>query len=171
MRIAKIVTMLALALGWSAAAGAKEMEMGGAKASPVLEPLAALSGSWEGQSADGKSVKATYQVVSAGSCVMETLEPPEGGTMVTMYHVDGGRLVMDHYCSVNNVPHMRAARSADPKHLDFTFVSAANLAAPGDMHMHGLKFSFDDADHFTQEWTLRAKGKDQPYVFRFARAK
>src|SRR5439155_26996892 len=65
MRIAKIVTMLALALGWGAAAGAKEMEMGSAKASPVLEPLAALSGSWEGQSADGKSGKATYQVVSA----------------------------------------------------------------------------------------------------------
>jgi hypothetical protein len=171
MRIARIVTMLTLALGLCAAAGAKEMEMGSAKANPALEPLRALSGNWEGQAADGKPVKTNYQVVSGGSCVMETLEPPDGGTMITMYHVDAGRLVMDHYCSVNNVPHMRAARSADPKHLDFTFVSAANLTAPGDMHMHGLQFTFEDPDHFTQEWTLRAKGKDQPYVFRFARAK
>jgi len=162
---------LALTLGLCTPAGAAEMNMPPMKSSPAFDQLKTLVGSWEAQTPDGKPVKAAYQMVSAGSCLMESLDTPDGGNMITMYRMDADRLVMDHYCAMNNVPRMRASASADAKKVDFAFASATNLASPQDMHMHGLKVSFEDADHFSQEWTLRTKGKDQPVVFHFQRVK
>ena len=171
MKTEKTVMTLALVLGMVAAAGAAEMQMSAMKPSPGFDQLKSLAGSWQAQTPDGKDVKASYQVVSGGNVVMETLDTPDGANMITMYHMDGSRLVMDHYCATNNVPHMRATSSADGKKLDFAFVSAANLAAPSDMHMHTLKVSIEDADHFTQEWSMHDHGKVQPVVFHFQRAK
>ena len=170
MNTAKSVTTLALMLGLCAAAGAAEMHMSTMKASPGFDQLKALAGNWQAQTPDGKDVKASYQLVSGGNCVMETLDTPDGANMITMYHMDGSRLVMDHYCATNNVPHMRATSSADGKKLDFAFVTASNLAKPGDMHMHTLKVAIEDSDHFTQEWSMHDHGKVQPVVFHFHRA-
>ena len=172
MKTRNIVATLVLLFGVYGVAGATGMDMpAAAKPSPGFDHLKSLVGSWEGQTPDGKTVKASYQMVSNGTCLMETLDTPDGANMVTMYHMDGSRLMMDHYCAMNNVPHMKGTTSADGKTIDFAFVSAGNLTAPTDMHMHGLKVEFEDADHFTQEWLLRSKGKDQPSVFRFQRAK
>ena len=167
---AKLI-LFGLVLGLCAEAGAAEMSMPPAKSSPAFDQLKSLKGSWEGQASDGKATKVSYQLVSAGTCLMETLESPEGPSMITMYHLNGSRVVLDHYCSLNNVPHMKGTASPDGKRLHFVFVSGANMAGPSDMHMHSLKISFEDADHFSQEWTLRSKGKDEPVVFHFQRAK
>lgn len=88
-----------------------------------------------------------------------------------MYHMDRHRLTLDHYCMLNNVPHMRAAPSTDVKHLKFSYVGASNLASPQDMHMHALTLGMEDPDHLTHTWVLRTKGKDQPEEFRFQRVK
>lgn len=165
------VMVLAAAVGLSAGALADEMAMPKMAPNAGFDQMKTLAGSWDGQTADGKDVKATYQVVSAGSVVMETLDPPDHGTMITMYRVEGGKLVMDHYCSMNNVPHMKATRSADGKTIDFEFTSASNLASPKDTHMHGLKLTFKDSDHLTHEWSLHSQGKVSPVVFELTRAK
>ena len=39
----------------------------------VFEKFKALAGEWEGQRADGQAVKVSYQVLSGGSAVVETL--------------------------------------------------------------------------------------------------
>ena len=164
-------TLFALVLGLCAQVGAGQMNMPPAKSNAAFDQLKSLEGNWEGQASDGKTTRVSYQLVSAGTCLMETLESPEGPSMITMYHLNGGRVVLDHYCSLNNVPHMKGTASPDGKKFDFAFVSGANMASSSDMHMHSLKLSFEDSDHFTQEWTLRSKGKDQPVVFHFQRAR
>ena len=164
------LVVLCLALGLSAAALAEDMSMPTPKPNAGFDAIKALAGNWDAQTPDGKPVKASYEVVSNGNCVIETLDPPDHGKMITMYRVDGGRLVMDHYCSMNNVPHMSGKPSADGKAIDFTFMSASNLASPKDTHMHGLKLTFDDKDHLTHEWSLHSQGKIQPVVFHFARS-
>jgi hypothetical protein len=131
----------------------------------------ALAGEWEGKMSDGNPVGCSYAVTAAGSVVMETLHTPDHGDMVTMYRMDGPRLTMDHYCSMGNQPRMRAVPSAAGGNaVNFTFVSATNLAGPDAPHMHHLKVTFVDADHMTQEWTMHA-GKSQDHVakFEFAR--
>jgi hypothetical protein len=37
--------------------------------------------------------------------------------------------------------------------------------------MHKVSFTFQDQDHFTQEWMLSKDGKELPHRFEFARVK
>ena len=135
-----------------------------------FERMKGLVGAWQGTSKDGKTVTATYVLVADGSAVMETLETGEGSPMVTVFHPDGSRVMMTHYCSAHKQPRMRAdAAAAEPKALTFNFVDATNLSSPADGHMEKLVVSFVDADHFTEEWTFKAKDQKQVDLFNFQR--
>ena len=144
------------------------------KSSPGFDKLKSLVGTWQGKDEEGKPVTITYKMVSAGTSLMETLDMGENKeAMITMYHADGDKLMMTHYCSMGNQPRMRAAGlSKDGQKLAFKFFDVTNVASPKDSHMRGLVFTFKDADHFSQEWMMRMEGKtDHPSVFEFERAK
>jgi len=92
--------------------------------------------------------------------------------MVTVYHPDGDRVLVTHYCSGNNQPRMRAAPSSSPvKQIAFSFVDVTNLANSTTGHMHKLEVVFDDNDHLTQRWTWQENGRDQTEVFHYTRKK
>jgi hypothetical protein len=127
-----------------------------------FEKLKALVGQWKGKAKDGGEVQTSYRLVAGGSAIEEFMSH---GNMVTMYHVDGGSLMLTHYCVAQNQPRMRAAAFKDgDKSLKFAFVDATNMADPNSMHMHNLTFSFHDADHLTQEWTMYVAGKEKDKV-------
>jgi len=137
-------------------------------ASPAFEKIKALAGDWKGKSPEGE-VTVSYRVVSSGSAVIEEMSH---GNMVTVYHQDGDRLMMTHYCMAQNQPRMRTEPvKGDPKSLKFSMVDVTNLAKPTDMHMTGLTISFLDANHISQEWTFSENGKDTPATFTYERAK
>lgn len=140
-------------------------------AAGAFEKLKTLVGEWEGKTAKGEPVRVSYKLVSAGTCLMETLNPAKDVDMVTMYHLDGNDLKMTHYCAANNQPRMQAEpASGEIKQLAFSFLDATNLTSPGEGHMHKLLIRFEDGDHFTQEWTWREGDKDaEPEVFHFTR--
>jgi hypothetical protein len=142
---------------------------------PAWEKLKSLVGEWEGTVAHGEStmpVKISYTLVSSGNSLMERLTTPDGEDMVTMYHPDGSRIMMTHYCASGNQPRMRAEPpTGDVKSLAFSFVDATNLASPQAEHMRNLVVRFQDADHFTQEWTHRKAGKEETGIFKYARKK
>ncbi len=141
-----------------------------AKPNPAFDRMKSLVGTWQGTTKDGKAVKVSYTLVADGSALMEQLDTPMESTMITMYHPDFSRLLMTHYCSAHNQPRMRAdVTGGDPKSITFNFLDATNLSSPADGHMERLVVSFDDPDHFTQEWTFKAKGQRQTDVFRFER--
>lgn len=143
------------------------------KATAVFDKLKSLAGDWEAKGPDGAPVRASYNVVSAESAVLETLHTGMGHqNMVTVYHLDGDNLMMTHYCAAQNQPRMRAkSLSGEVKKIDFAFVDATNLAKPTDGHMHRLVVMFVDSDHFTQEWTFAENGKEMPQTFAFERKK
>jgi hypothetical protein len=144
------------------------------KSSPAFDKLKSLEGSWQAKDVKGKPVTVSYKVVSAGSTVMETLGMGDSeGTMVTMYHPDGDKLMMTHYCSMGNQPRMRAqGLSKDGRVISFKFVDATNMAAPDADCMRKLVLTFKDENHFSQEWTMRMGGKMQsPDTFEFERVK
>lgn len=147
----------------------------GPATSPAWEKLKSLVGEWDGTVSHGSEtmpVTISYTLVSSGTSLMERLTTPDGADMVTMYHPDGSRIMMTHYCAGGNQPRMRAKVPAgDVKSLAFSFVDATNLPNPKVEHMRGLVIRFDDADHFTQEWTHREAGKDATGVFKFTRKK
>ena len=126
-----------------------------AATNPHFDRMKSLAGNWVGTNKHGKPVKVTYTVVSSGTAVMERLDSPEGGNMITMYHPDGERLMVTHYCSLGNQPRMVEVPRQGDNDLVFSFFDATNNpTVPGHGHMRGLKFHFVDKNHFTQEWTF-----------------
>lgn len=170
MRLYRLFGMLALS-GTTLFAGSPPDSGNGAA---QFAKMKSLIGVWNGKDKDGNPVQASYKLVSAGKSVIETLDMGDSKeNMVTLYHLDGGQLMMTHYCSIGNQPRMRADRSPQRENtLTFNFVDATNITSLDDARMQKLVLTFRDNNHFTQEWTLRAKGEDQaPYLLRYERAK
>jgi hypothetical protein len=163
----RILAALGLAGALAMAAPAEE-----AKLNAAWEKMKMLVGDWEG-TAEGHSAKVSYRLVSSGTTLEESLSTPDGGGMVTMYHPDGSRILMTHYCSENNQPRLRAAGlSPDGKSVAFQFIDVTNLSSPDAPHMVGLVLLFQDADHMTQRWTHQtAPGKADTGDFQFTRKK
>ncbi len=92
--------------------------------------------------------------------------------MVTMYHVDGNRLMCTHYCSRNNQPRMTADMFDNKnKILKFAFQDITNLPKPEEGHMHSLAIRFPDSNHMEEDWEWKEGDDDRHSVFKFERAK
>jgi hypothetical protein len=153
----------------------------GAPAAPAAAPSAAaqtfehlktLAGEWQGTDASGTTVRASYEVVSGGTALVERLDMEGEGhpAMITVYHLDGDHLMMTHYCGAGNQPRM-VAREMTPQEVRFEFLDATSLASPNGGHMHRLVLKFTGDNTLTAEWTWRDKGKDGvPEVMKLTRA-
>lgn len=146
-------------------------ETGSSNAAAGLEKLKTLAGEWETSGAlDGTTTRIIYQVVSNGTAVMETIFGADEPNMITVYHVDGERLMMTHYCALGNQPRMRASVPAGAvNELVFKFVDGSNMKK-NDKHMHNLTMTFVDDTHVKAVWSLYDKGKlAQDVEFTYAR--
>ena len=102
----------------------------------------------------------SYELVSGGTALLERESSESMPSMITVYYVDGGRLLLTHYCMVGNQPRMQAkASSPDGGEIDFQFLDATNLSSPGAGHMHNAKIRIVDNDHLSSEWQFYDNGK------------
>ncbi|MGA8222583.1 MAG: hypothetical protein WB780_13095 [Candidatus Acidiferrales bacterium] len=146
----------------------------GTETKAAFDKLKSLAGDWEGKDDMGMAAKTNFKVVISGTTVMETLSPTGmgGEEMLSLFNIDGDWISLSHYCPTNNQPRLRATPPAgDIKELTFTFQGAGNLPSEETGHQHKLVLRFDDADHITETWTWRSKGKDTLMVIHFARKK
>jgi len=143
-----------------------------ARTTPAFDQLKSLAGDWEGKNSSGTLVKLTYKVVSNGSAVMEHLQPGKESEMITMYTLDGARIVVTHYCSAGNQPTMQTAPApaANGKY-DFSFVRVSGTKTPDEGHMASLSISIPDKDHLRQVWTFDDHGKSMVQTFTYTRVK
>jgi hypothetical protein len=162
MKPARIAITLLLVLATSAAFAASA-------AQKSFEELKSLDGSWEGKTPDGQTVQVAYRVTGNGSAVMSEIKGH--ADMISMFNLDGDRLLMTHYCGAGNQPRMVASTSPDGKTLTFDFLDATNLASPDDGHMTRLVLSMPDANHHTEEWIYSDHGKQEKEVFELWRKK
>jgi hypothetical protein len=129
----------------------------------AFEHLKSLAGEWESTGKDGQKSRATYEVISGGSAVVEHfVDGARGETnaMLTVFHLDGGRLLLTHYCMAHNQPRMQA-ESFDPatSEVRFAFLDATGMSSPAAGHMHSASYRFTDANHFTTVWQFVEAGK------------
>ena len=131
--------------------------------------LKGMEGNWAGKGSEGQPIQVTFRMTAGGSALMsETLgKGPEN--MITMFHMDGDRLLMTHYCGAGNQPRMKVI-SADAKSVSFKFFDGTNIG-PGDGHMQRVTFTQPDADHHIEEWIFLDHGKEMKEVFTLARVK
>ena len=124
--------------------------------------LKALTGSWEGKTADGKPLQVSFRETAGGSALLSEIEGDHG--MVSMIHMDGDKLLMTHYCAAGNQPRMQASVSPDGKTITFTFFDGTNIAADAG-HMQSMVLTVLDANHHTEDWTFATQGKEMKRFF------
>lgn len=150
---------LSLNLSQSAAQTNKPKETPGQICFAKLKKLA---GDWtHTKDKSGKeAVSLRYRVISGGSAVEEEMLPGTPGSMTSIYHLDNGNLVMTHYCSIGNQPHLRATSSSTASKMEFECAGGGgNMKSENDMHIHHLVFTVLSDDHIVQEWSANKDGK------------
>lgn len=165
MKGSSVVTLFALLVCAS---------LGPAQSSPQLsfDVLKSLQGNWQGEDSLGHPVKATFRLTGKGSALMsEYMEPDQNEDMISMFHVDGDRLLMTHYCSAGNQPRMNATPSPHGKTITFDFADATNLPSLEAGHMRRLVIKSLGPNHHTEEWTYAENGKDDAVLADMRRAK
>ena len=150
-------------------AASQEMKMA-IRTTPAFDELKSLVGHWEGTTPDGKKGQVSYELISNGSVLMERLSPGNEPDMITMYSLEGDRILVTHYCSAGNQPTMQTAPSpaADGK-LSFTFLRLAGAKSPDEGHMVSLTLTMPDKNHLTQIWTFDDHGKTMTENLSFTR--
>lgn len=170
--LAGLVAFAAAAL---AIAGPNDKKAAASMERSGFNKFKALAGEWldaDAKGEDAKKVAVRYRVMSAGSIVVEEIFPASEHDMLTVYHMDGDKLVMTHYCAMGNQPRMQAAPMSESNRIKFDFTGGCNIRPDKDAHMHSAVFTFTDADHLQAEWTSWKDGKPQePHTFHFVRRK
>jgi len=140
-----------------------------------FERMMELVGVWEGKADMGKgmeTIKATYELTSAGNAIIERLFVGQPHEMVTVYHDFNGKLSMTHYCSLGNQPHMELMNPGENNMMFVLSERNSNLSSVKETHMHALTISLDNKDSITQTWSLYEKGeKKSDVVIKLVRAR
>src|SRR5262245_39519282 len=139
-----------------------------------FEKLKALEGEWidvDGAFGEKGKVAVTYKVTGGGHTVIETFPVGTPQEMVTAYHLEGGKLVLTHYCSANNQPRMTST-GLQGNTLTFDFAGGANIEPATTSHMHSAKIEFTSNDEIKATWQNWSSGKpDHAGIFRIVRKK
>jgi hypothetical protein len=158
MKFARVM-MLASAVAMSATAFAQS----GTEKTPAqksFEKMKTFAGTWEGTLSgagpefDGKTMRFTLRVTSKGNALLHEMSgmPGRPDNPITMFYLDGDKLMLTHYCDAGNRPRMAGKLSADGKSVEFEFVDVAGSTQYG--HMHHAMFTSIDANHHSEEWTF-----------------
>jgi hypothetical protein len=137
-------------------------------AQKTFDHLKTLAGSWEGTvttfpdkpELHSNHVQISLRATSMGNALMHEIKA-EGrrDDPITMFYLDGDRLLLTHYCDAGNRPRMAARISPDGTTVEFDFLDVAGSTQYG--HMHHAVFTFIDANHHTEDWTYIEPG-DKP---------
>lgn len=132
-----------------------------ASAEAAFARLKTLVGRWEGKTDTGK-VGLVYELVAGGTALLERETADERPEMVTLFHLDGDRLLLTHYCMAGNQPRMELRSfNASTGELQFAFVDATNLANPAAGHMRNVTMRVVDPNQITAEWVFYENGKPE----------
>jgi hypothetical protein len=134
--------------------------------------LKTFAGSWRGTVMD-IPIDFTIRAVSSGRAILH-----EGNTSaegppkheITMFYLDGARLLATHYCDAGNRSNMEGKLSADGKAIEFSLLDVVGSTRGG--YLKGLVFTLNDANHHTVELTfVMPDGKPIPLRGEFQRTK
>lgn len=132
-----------------------------ASAPNALDIVKGFAGTWAEIDAEGQptgKVVSEFSVTAGGNAVLERLFPGTAEEMVSVYSLDEGKLVMDHYCLMGNQPRYEAVVSEDGKTIEWKCKGGGNLADHDRGHMHQGVTKILSADRMEGDWTALEKG-------------
>ncbi len=141
-------------------------------AKKAFAKLKTLTGSWQG-TVMGIPINFTIRAASSGTAILH-----EGNTSaegppkneITMFYVNGDRLLATHYCDAGNRSNMEGTLSADGKALEFSFLDVVGPTRGG--YLKDMVITMVDADHHIGAFTfVMPDGKPIPLRGEFQRTK
>jgi len=133
-------------------------------AQKAFELMKTLAGSWEG-TIMGMSTQITIRVTSSGNAILhEATGTGRPDNPITMFYIDGDRLLLTHYCDAGNRPRMVGKTSPDGKTVEFDFLDVSGSTQRG--MMNHMVFTMIDANHHSEAATYMLPG-NKPMVGQF----
>jgi hypothetical protein len=133
----RLTSLLFLAVGLISPANAADAQKRPA-AKDVFAQLSTLVGAWEGTYAGGGTHQVRYRLTANGYALVETWTMSATRESITIYYLDGDRLLAEHFCPQGNAPRMRMTGGQNGRYR-FTFTDGANLRVPGKSHQHSVQ--------------------------------
>jgi hypothetical protein len=141
-------------------------------AKTTLEKLKTLAGSWQGKIMD-IPISFSIRAASSGTAVVHEGNTEGGGPPnheITMFYIDGERLLSTHYCDAGNRSHLEGKMSPDGKTIKFSFLEVVGSKKGG--YLKDMAFTLVDADHHVLEVNfVMPNGKEIPLRGEFTRTK
>ena len=141
-------------------------------AQKMFDQMKSLEGSWHGTILN-TSIDVTIRLASSGTAILH--EATTGGGRppnheITMFYVDGDRLLATHYCDAGNRARFEGKMSPDGKASEFTFLDVAGSTKGG--LLKRIVFTTIDANKHVVEFTfIRPDGKPMELRGEFERTK
>ena len=136
--------------------------MAASPAATAFDTLKSLQGQWQ-ITRDGKPrpIVMIYDIASRGSIVTEQF-----GRELSVFYLDGDRLLMTHFCNAGNQPRLRLRTGAQPGLLDFIMFDITGLHDPGDAHVQEAIYRIIDARTIALSlvWTGARTGTPEQYT-------
>ena len=120
-------------------------------AQKAFEKMKTMAGSWQG-AVMGISIDITIRAASSGTAILHEAtgdgkRPPNHE--ITMFYLDGDRLLATHYCDGGNRSRWEGKMSPDGKTVEFSFIDVAGGTQGG--YLRGMAFTMIDANRHTIE--------------------
>ncbi|WP_271078312.1 hypothetical protein [Aurantiacibacter sp. MUD61] len=127
--------------------------------------------SWEGRwnVAETDALEIVFESTARGSTIIERWETDAGLHSITIYHLDGNRIIATHYCPQGNQPRL-ASLPGDSDQIAFAFTDITGFDE-GESHTHSLGFAAQqDGSLIRTEVYTGAEGLGSPSSYTLVRA-
>jgi hypothetical protein len=138
----------------------------------VFDQMKTLAGTWQG-TIMGISINVTIRVTSSGTAILHEATTDGGrppNHEITMFYVDGDRLLATHYCDGGNRPRFEGKISPDGKSTEFNFLDVAG-STKGGLVKHMVFTIIDPNKHLVEFTFIRPDGKQMELRGEFERTK
>jgi hypothetical protein len=104
----------------------------------VFRQLGSLVGTWSGHFSSGSAYTVTFRYTAAQSVLVETWTLGSGRESMTLYALDGDRLLATHYCPQGNQPRLQYTGVDNTGRWQFRFRDGSNLHVKGRSHQQAF---------------------------------
>ena len=142
------------------------------EAQKAFDNMKKLAGSWQG-TIMGISINVTIRLASSGTAILHEANTDGGrppNHEITMFYVEGERLLATHFCDGNNRARLEGKLSPDGNAIEFSFLEVTG-STRGGLVKH-MVFTTIDADKHLVEFTfIMPNGKAMELRGEFERTK
>src|SRR5262245_36932326 len=141
-------------------------------AKKMFDTMKTLAGTWRG-SIMNIPIEVTIRVASSGTAILHEANTTSGGPPqheITMFYVEGDRLLATHYCDGGNRARLEGKMLPDAKAIEFSFLDVAGGTQGG--LVKRMAFNVIDPDKHVVDFTfITPNGKGVELRGEFQRTK